>query len=62
MSLYKKEGSKIWERIDKFNEYIALKAREEYIKENLVKNGKETVMLFVHEKKFNNIANKYISK
>ena len=62
MSLYEKEGGKIWECIDKFNECLALKAREDFIKKNLIKNGKDTVMLFVHENKFNNIANKYISK
>lgn len=62
MTLYEKEGDKIWKFIEKFNELLALKAREDFIKENLVKNGKETIMLFVHESKFNNIANKYTSK
>lgn len=30
------------------------------MKENLIKRGKETIMLLVHEEKFNNITRKYL--
>lgn len=60
MSLYQTEGSKIWEYIDLFNELLALKCKEKYMKENLIKRGKETIMLLVHEEKFNNITRKYL--
>lgn len=60
MSLYKSEGSKIWEYIDIFNKLLALKAKEKYMKENLIKRGKEKIMLLVHEEKFNNITRNYL--
>ena len=60
MSIYQTEGSKIWEYIDLFNELLALKCKEKYMKENLIKRGKETIMLLVHEEKFNNITRKYL--
>ena len=61
MSLYEKDGNKVWEYIEKFNDLIAIKAKEDFMKESLVGNGKETVMLFVHENKFNNITRRYLS-
>lgn len=59
MSLYEKDGSKIWDYIKKYNELIALKARADFIIDNLVNNGKESIMLFVHEQKFDKIAKRY---
>lgn len=61
MKLYKSEGSKIWQYLNQFNEHLKRKAKEESMKENLIKNGKETVMLWVHEDRFNNIKNKYLN-
>jgi hypothetical protein len=60
MSLYQTVGSKIWEYIDLFNELLALKCKEKYMKENLIKRGKETIMLLVHEENFNNITRNYL--
>ncbi len=59
MSLYEREKSKIWKYVDRFNELLALKAKEAYIKDNLIQNGKEALLLFIHEEKFNNITEKY---
>ena len=60
MSLYEKEKSKIWKYVDRFNDILANKAKEEFIKEDLIKNGKEALMLFIHEKKFNDFTGKYV--
>lgn len=62
MSLYEKDGTKIWENVDRFNELIALKAKENFIKEHIVKRGKESLMLLIHEKRFNDIAKRYTGK
>lgn len=62
MSLYEREKSKIWKYVDRFNDILALKTKEEFIKENLIKNGKEALMLFIHEDKFNHFTGKYIKK
>lgn len=59
MTIHEEEGNKVWGCIDRFNGILDFKSREKFIKEELVKNGKETIMLFVHEKEFNKIANKY---
>lgn len=53
MSLYEREKSEIWKHVDRFNDLLALKAKEDFIKVDLIKNGKEALMLFIHEKKFN---------
>lgn len=60
MSLYEKEKSRIWKYVDRFNDILAHKAKEEFIKEDLIKNGKEALMLFIHEKKFNDFTRKYV--
>lgn len=60
MSLYEKEKSKIWKYVDRFNDILAHKAKEKFIKEDLIKNGKEALMLFIHEKKFNDFTGKYV--
>lgn len=60
MSLYEKEKSKIWKYVDLFNDILAHKAKEEFIKEDLIKNGKEALMLFIHEKKFNDFTGNYV--
>ena len=62
ISLYEKEGSKIWKYTELFNEQLTNKAKEDFIKENLVKNGKEALTLLVHEKKFNDFAKNYTRK
>ena len=60
MSLYEREKSEIWKHVDRFNDLLALKAKENFIKVDLIKNGKEALMLFIHEKKFNYFTEKYV--
>lgn len=61
MSLYEREKSKIWKYVDRFNDILALKTKEEFIKEDLIKNGKGALMLFIHEKNFNDFTEKYVN-
>lgn len=61
MSLYEREKSKIWKYVDRFNDILSLKTTEDFIKENLIKNGKEALMLFIHEKNFNDFTGKYVN-
>lgn len=60
ISLYRKDGNNVWNYIKEFNNLLP--QRENFIKEKLIKEGQRTVMLFIHEDKFNHIANKYIGK
>ena len=62
ISFYDKEGSKIWTYVDQFNDILARKAKERFIKEKLVKNGKETLVFLIHEKKFNYFTENYTKK
>ncbi len=61
--MHNNDKSKTWEYIEEFNTYLKLKVRKEdsYIKENIIKNGKQIVSLFIHEKKLSEITNKYIN-
>lgn len=59
MLLYEKIGREIWKYVDQFNELIARKSKEDFIKDNLVDNGKNRLMLFIHERKFNDFTKKY---
>lgn len=59
MTLYQREGSTIWQYVNKFNELISLKAKEDFIIENIVRNGKNTIALFIHEEKFNGFTDHY---
>lgn len=58
----KEKKNKIWKDVDRFNDLLALKAKEEFIKENLIKKGKEALLLFIHEKKFNDFTRIYVNK
>lgn len=62
MSLYEREKRKIWKYVDQFNDILVHKAKEKFVKENIIKNGKEVLILFIHEKKFNDFAGKYTKK
>ena len=62
MALYERKKCKIWKYVDRFNDILALITKEKFVKENLVKNGKETLMLFIHEKKFNDFTEIYVNK
>ena len=61
-SIYHREGSIVWDYIDCFNQYLNAKVRQddEFIKENLIRKGKDTVTLLIHEEKLSAIANKYL--
>lgn len=62
MSLYNKDSSTVWDDIDKFTSYLNAKVRnyDEFIKKNLIENGKKTITLFVHETKLKEITDKYL--
>ncbi len=62
MTLYERERNLIWEHIDKFNEILAVKTNEQFIKDELFGNCKETLALFIIGRKFNDFAEKYTSK
>ena len=62
ISLYEKDGGKIWKYVDQFNKLLAQKAKEEFIREDLVGRGKDSLMLFIHEDKFNRITDRYTSE
>ena len=63
MSMEKNVGSKVFEYIDEYNEYLAAKVRPEdvYIKDNLVEKGRNTITLLVHEERINQMVKKYLS-
>lgn len=62
ISLYEKDGGKIWEYVELFNKLLAQKVKDEFIREELIKKGKESLMLFIHEDKFNRISDRYTSE
>ena len=59
MSMYKKEGSKVWEYIDRFNGYLADKVQDEFIKENVINNGKKAITLFIQDEIIDNLTDNY---
>jgi len=62
ITLYKRDGSLIWKYVDQFNDTLALKAKDQYIKDKLADNGKKTLVFFIHEMKYNDFAEKYTSE
>ena len=63
MGMYRKIGSAVWNNIDVFINRLKEKIHIEdsYIKENIIKNGAQSIMLFIHEEQFNLIRNKYLN-
>ena len=63
MSLSQNTGSEVWDYIDQFNSHLASKVRDDddYIRDKLIENGKKMITLFIHEKKINEIVNKYLN-
>lgn len=63
MGMYRRIGSAVWDNIDVFINRLKEKIHIEdsYIKENIIKNGSKSIMLFVHEEQFNLIRNKYLN-
>lgn len=61
---YHKKGPEVWAFIDQFNQRLQDKVHDEdvFIKERIIKDGKNTVMLIAHEKRVNDIADKYLGR
>lgn len=62
LSLYSSMGSDMWFCLDRFNEHLRAKVHDDYIREEILNKGKETIMLLVHEEKLHQITKKYTSK
>lgn len=60
MAMYEKEVIEIWNYISTFNDYIKAKVHDEFILDNLVNKGKETIMLLVHEIELQKITDLYL--
>lgn len=60
ISLYEKERNRIWPHVEQFNDILSIKAKEQFIKDKLVDNGKQTLVFLIHEKKFNYFTEKYV--
>lgn len=63
-TMYHRIGADVWGYIDKFNKYLKAKVShdDDFVKDNLIKHGKDAVTLLIHEEKLNTIANKYLNK
>ncbi len=63
MALYHNVNSEVWEYIDKFNNYLASKVRndDDFIKDKLIENGEKTITLFICDEKINEFTNKYLN-
>lgn len=62
ISLYNSMGSGMWSCLDRFNEHLRAKVHDDYIREEILNKGKETITFLVHEEKFHQITKKYTSK
>ena len=62
VSLYSSMGSDMWSCLDRFNEHLRAKVHDDYIREEILNKGKETITLLVHEEKLHQITKKYTSK
>ena len=62
MTLYDKDNGEIWKNLDHFNGCLKAKVHEEdsFIKDNLIDKGEETIMLFIHGKKLEDITKKFL--
>lgn len=63
MGMYRRIGSAVWDNIEVFINRLKEKIHIEdsCIKENIIKNGAQSIMLFIHEEQFNLIRNKYLN-
>ena len=60
ISLYEKNDQSIWELVNDFNDYLKAKAHPDYDVDSLIKEGQDALMLYIHGKKLNAIASKYL--
>lgn len=61
MQLYEKEGNAVWEHLDLFHSQLKVQEEDTFIKEKIIRDGKETIALLIHEEKFHAITQHYIS-
>ena len=59
MSMFSQDKKNFWKYVDEYNEVLSLKAEEEFIRNAIIRDGKETLMLLIHENEFNKITSKY---
>ena len=63
MSMYKKDSSTVWDKIDTFINRLSEKVHPEdvFIQDKIIRDGAQSIMLFVHEEQLNQIRNKYLN-
>ena len=61
ISLSEKEGIDVWDCIDEYSSMIKPKIHDKELEESIVKQGKDSILLLIHEEKFNEIANNYLN-
>ena len=60
--MYEKYDDSVWDYVSEFNENLKAKAHADYNVDDLIKEGQEALMLYIHEKKLEDIVNKYLDK
>ena len=63
MSMYKKDSSTVWDKIDTFINRLSEKVHPEdvFIQDKIIRDGAQSIMLFVHEEQLYQIRNKYLN-
>ena len=63
MNMYKKDSSTVWDKIDTFINRLSEKVHPDdvFIKDKIIRDGAQSIMLFVHEEQLNQIRNKYLN-
>ena len=51
----------VWDCIDEYTAMIKPKVHDQQLEESIVNQGKDSILLFIHEEKLNEIANKYLN-
>ena len=66
MSLYHSKGSSVLEQVDVYIDHLTKKVQSHpedvFIKDNIVNNGKDAIMLFIHNEELTKIRDKYLKK
>ena len=62
IGMYEKYDDSVWDYVSEFNENLKAKAHADYNVDDLIKEGQEALMLYIHEKKLEDIVNKYLDK
>lgn len=63
MNMYKKDSSTVWDKIETFINRLSEKVHPEdmFIRDKIIRDGAQSIMLFVHEEQLNQIRNKYLN-